>query len=51
VISIEGHDVDAETRAMFRDDIPDFNPELLAAELSKIVPPSRSGDMSGGLAP
>jgi energy-coupling factor transporter ATP-binding protein EcfA2 len=37
-ILLEGHDVSEETRALFREDLPEFNPELVAAELRRIEP-------------
>jgi chromosome segregation protein len=37
VISLEGHDVSAETRAMFREDIPDFNPALIDQEIRQFA--------------
>ncbi len=33
-ILVEGHNVSAETRALFRDDLPEFNPELVEAEIA-----------------
>jgi uncharacterized protein YPO0396 len=33
-ILMEGHNVSAETRAMFRDDLPEFNPELVEQEVA-----------------
>ena len=34
-IVLDGHDVSAATRAQFRADLPEFHPELLAAEISR----------------
>ncbi|WP_197342687.1 hypothetical protein [Ralstonia solanacearum] len=39
---IEGNDVPPETRAMFREDLPEFNPELVDEELAA---------MRGGVSP
>jgi uncharacterized protein YPO0396 len=33
VIRMQGHDVSQQTRGMFREDLPEFTPALLAAEL------------------
>jgi energy-coupling factor transporter ATP-binding protein EcfA2 len=33
-ILIEGHNVTAETRALFRDDLPEFNPDLVEEEVA-----------------
>ncbi len=33
VVVLEGHDVSPETREMFRADLPEFNPELVEAEI------------------
>ncbi len=35
VVVLEGHDVSPETREMFRADLPEFNPELIEAEIRK----------------
>jgi len=35
-ILIEGHSVSAETRAMFRDDLPEFRPDLVEQELAAL---------------
>ena len=35
VVVLEGHDVSAETRDMFRADLPEFNPELVEAEIKR----------------
>lgn len=40
VISLEGHDVSPDTRAMFREDIPDFNPALIEREMRNFSPPA-----------
>lgn len=36
VIMIEGHSVSAETRAMFRSDLPEFNPDLVEQEITAL---------------
>lgn len=41
-VMIEGNDVPPETRAMFREDLPEFNPELVEQELAA---------MRGGVSP
>jgi len=33
-ILVEGHNVSAETRTLFRDDLPEFNPDLVEAEIA-----------------
>ena len=38
VIRVQGHDVSEQTRAMFREDLPEFNPALVAEELNAVVP-------------
>lgn len=35
VVVLESHDVSPETREMFRADLPEFNPELIEAEIRK----------------
>ncbi|HFF2829687.1 TPA: SbcC/MukB-like Walker B domain-containing protein [Stenotrophomonas maltophilia] len=35
IVMLEGHDVSAETREMFRADLPEFNPELIEAEIRR----------------
>lgn len=35
VVVLEGHDISPETREMFRADLPEFNPELVEAEIRK----------------
>jgi uncharacterized protein YPO0396 len=39
VVVLEGHDVSAETREMFRADLPEFNPELVEAEVRRLHQP------------
>ncbi|MEE5091274.1 SbcC/MukB-like Walker B domain-containing protein [Xanthomonas euvesicatoria] len=39
VVVLEGHDVSAETREMFRADLPEFNPELVEAEIRRLYQP------------
>jgi chromosome segregation protein len=34
-VLLEGHDVSPEMRQMFRADLPEFNPELVEAEVKK----------------
>src|SRR5262249_36241255 len=34
VVRLQGHDVSAQTRAMFREDLPEFNPALITEEIS-----------------
>ena len=38
VIRLQGHNVSEQTRAMFREDLPEFNPALVAEELNAVVP-------------
>ena len=38
VITLEGHDVSAEVRALYRADIPDFNPGLIEREVRNFNP-------------
>lgn len=35
VVELEGHDVPSDTREMFRADLPEFNPELVEAEIRR----------------
>jgi chromosome segregation protein len=35
-VMIEGHDVSAQVRALFREDLPEFNPELIDQEVAAI---------------
>jgi hypothetical protein len=35
VVLLEGHDITAETREMFRADLPEFNPELIQEEVRR----------------
>jgi hypothetical protein len=50
VIRVQGHDVSEQTRAMFREDLPEFNPALVrlhmvtvpAMSASKLGSPSRT---------
>lgn len=35
VVLLEGHDVSVDTRAMFRADLPEFNPELIQEEVRR----------------
>lgn len=39
VVVLEGHDVPLETREMFRADLPEFNPELIEAEIRRQYQP------------
>lgn len=39
VVVLEGHDVSLETREMFRADLPEFNPELIEAEIRRQYQP------------
>lgn len=43
VLRLQGHDVSAETRAMFRADLPEFNPELVDEEIRGMTPADISG--------
>ena len=36
VVRLEGHDVPEQTRLLFREDLPEFNPDLLEAELATL---------------
>ena len=36
VVRLEGHDVSERTRLLFREDLPEFNPELLETELAAV---------------
>jgi arginine deiminase len=36
VVRLEGHDVSEATRSLFREDLPEFNPELMEAELAAV---------------
>lgn len=38
VVYLEGHDVSDATRQAFRSDLPEFNPDLIDAELQNITP-------------
>jgi chromosome segregation protein len=46
VVVLEGHDVSPETREMFRADLPEFNQELVEAEIKRQYQP-RSGTTEG----
>lgn len=46
VVVLEGHDVSPETREMFRADLPEFNPELVEAEIRRQYQP-RAGAAEG----
>ncbi|MGX6566037.1 SbcC/MukB-like Walker B domain-containing protein [Cupriavidus necator] len=46
VVVLEGHDVSSETREMFRADLPEFNPELVEAEIRRRYQP-RAGSAEG----
>ncbi|WP_374662280.1 SbcC/MukB-like Walker B domain-containing protein [Inhella sp.] len=46
VVVLEGHDVSPETREMFRSDLPEFNQELLEAEIRRQYLP-RAGTVEG----
>jgi len=46
VVALEGHDITPETREMFRADLPEFNPELVEAEIRRQYQP-RSGATEG----
>lgn len=46
VVVLEGHDVSPETREMFRADLPEFNPELVEAEIRRQYQP-RAGSVEG----
>ena len=35
VVLLEGHEITAETREMFRADLPEFNPELIQEEVRR----------------
>jgi hypothetical protein len=35
VVVLEGHDISPETRELFRADLPEFNPELVEAEIRR----------------
>ncbi|PZQ10813.1 SbcC/MukB-like Walker B domain-containing protein [Pseudoxanthomonas winnipegensis] len=39
VVVLEGHDVSPETREMFRADLPEFNPDLVEAEIRRQYQP------------
>lgn len=49
VVELQGHDVDPATREMFRADLPEFNPELIEAEIRRQYQ-SRVGPMGGAAA-
>jgi chromosome segregation protein len=49
VVVLEGHDVTPETREMFRADLPEFNPELVEAEI-KNQHSSRNSTVEGATA-
>jgi chromosome segregation protein len=36
VVRLEGHDVSEATRALFREDLPEFNPDLMEAEVAAV---------------
>jgi chromosome segregation protein len=42
VVILEGHDIDDATRALFRSDLPEFNQELLEAEVARQYQPISS---------
>ena len=44
VVLLEGHDVSAEVRETFRFDLPDFHPELIAAEVESMY--ARSAEVN-----
>ncbi|RXV65390.1 hypothetical protein D1006_35515 [Burkholderia stabilis] len=46
VVVLEGHDVPPETREMFRADLPEFNPELIEAEIRKQYQPQADSSES-----
>lgn len=46
VVVLEGHDVSPDTREMFRADLPEFNPELVEAEIRRQYKP-RTGATEG----
>ncbi len=46
VVELEGHDVPTEIREMFRSDLPEFNPELVEAEIRR-QHQSRTGPAKG----
>lgn len=46
VVVLEGHDVSPETREMFRADLPEFNPELIEAEIRRQYRP-QTGSVEG----
>jgi len=46
VVLLEGHDVSPETREMFRADLPEFNPELVEAEIRR-QRQRRAGSLEG----
>lgn len=46
VVVLEGHDITPETREMFRADLPEFNPELVDAEIRRQYQP-RTGATEG----
>lgn len=50
-IMIEGHDVSAQVRAMFREDLPEFNPALIEQEMAVMRPQPISQPNRNGLIP
>ncbi len=46
VVVLEGHDVDQDTREMFRADLPEFNPELVEEEIRRQFQ-ARTGNAEG----
>ena len=43
VLRLQGHDVAEEVRAMFREDLPEFNPDLVAEEIRSMTAAEISG--------
>lgn len=48
-VMIEGHDVSAEVRSLFREDLPEFNPDLIENELAAVRLSSAIGTNAGDL--
>lgn len=48
VVLLEGHDITAETREMFRADLPEFNPELIQEEVRRQHQPRASASVGVG---
>ena len=49
-IMLEGHDVSAEVRTQFREDLPEFNPALVEEEMAAMRSRPKSKTTQGALA-